>query len=209
MKTQRFSLIELLVTLALASFITILFFENLSLFSLKSFKILQAMQAQDHAISALLLLKHQVQSARVTTCAKSLPNYDAYSIVNPESLMVHHLSDTVSLQNVMMPNAFKKNPEQEIVIDDCEQAKAVPESELARVLPEFHYHLTISILETRTYHLGETDDQSTPTALFVYDEKRHDELIPDIAKLTFTIKEDNLVIFIQSYINHDSYQLTF
>lgn len=207
MKTEGFSLIELLSTLALASFILVLFFENLSIFSLKSFHMIRAMQAQDHAISALLLVENQVQSARVTYCAKSVADYQPYQVLTQDSLLVHHLTDTITLENASLPKAFRQDPDQLVVIDDCKHAEIVEESKLETNLADFTYPLSLSILETKTYYLGQTKDQYSPTALFVY-EKDHQELIPGIARLEFTVSSDKLTILTQPSIGHDTYQLT-
>lgn len=58
----------MLVAIALASFVLILFLKNLSVFGLTSLKIEERIKSQDEAISVLFLLKHQIESAAVTEC---------------------------------------------------------------------------------------------------------------------------------------------
>ncbi len=205
-----FSLIELLATLAITSLILSLFLMNISNFSLKSTKIIQNIETQDNAVSALLLLKHQIESASTTECAKpTLPAYEILSrddarilnwdknpreMLSQDALLVNHLQDTQIFTNhINIPTAFTKNPEQLLVIDDCIHSKIIPESDLINTLPDFKDPVSLSILETRIYFLGRLDDN---IGLYVYNHKDRNEIIPDITELDFS---GNTVIVNREY----------
>lgn len=96
-KTEGFSLIEIIIALLLASLIIALFLDNLSYFNLKTTRIIQTIGAEDHAVAALLMLQHQLESATLTECTtnvNSISNRTSnptlkllapYEIITPES----------------------------------------------------------------------------------------------------------------------------
>lgn len=81
--SKGFSLIEILISLLLSSMIVLLLLNNLNTLGLYTAHTLKKMSAEDNAISALLLLAHQFETATVRECASANPS------VNPALLAKH------------------------------------------------------------------------------------------------------------------------
>lgn len=102
------------------------------------------MNSEDDAITALLLLKHQAESANLTECTMATsPPYEVLAIDNPlvtkwhltrkgpgritgsDVLLTHQLSETVYIDQspadnlLLVPAAFAAKINDSILIDDC------------------------------------------------------------------------------------------
>lgn len=192
LKTQGFSLIEVLIGLVLASLVLTLMIENLSRFALASTRMIQSIQNQDYAITALILLQHQIEAASLTECTPETQR--PYHILSPTQLELHTLSDTFYVRQytgtstLIAPSGYAGKRGEAVIIDDCQHvlhsrinSKVGKNLEIAHFNPaEFQLPFSVSLVDTRLYSFKNG---------ILYLKKNggdNNKLIPHLQSLTFS-----------------------
>lgn len=177
--SQGFSLLEVLIGLTLASLTVSLIVENLNRFVLAEAHIIETLRDQDDALSALLLLQHQLESASLAECTTDPAHIEnqtgdsrflhPYDIMSPTELILHTIQKPFYItlnspsSTLSAPSNYKAEPGEWVVVDDCRHAEITSVQSkrgkmltLARFNPaDFERPFSVSQIDTRVYSFAD------------------------------------------------------